>query len=392
MAETKSESKTEPSLNHHPDSIVPSFTQFYNNDRPITEIIDSYEDSAGTKSERLGLRRFAKACTIRFGGIVSSLTPNDERSSDTLKGSVYGKSNLLGLDYKKIQQIEKNHNEEKLRFISSKNNSIYTIDNDNISNSTVVNRGQRTLRDKKLSLENINKDRRSAIDNKVLNTKKSFDNLKSRVILIKHLPSDASLSSILGQVCGGPLERFVFKTSNDKDNNYIELHFVFVDHAMNFYQYSKCGLFLVNNVHPITEFANRFNSDELEVFHPIISKSLLYHITHDGSRRILIFAKTIYRKGWEFLNDYRFPEPYSHFSFGLDMENIKRDFSVFGEINEVGAVVSRKLCFSLHFTDIRSAINAKRECEIEGTEFNKKYQEWTILYGKDITDRPCYKL
>ncbi|KAK6465005.1 hypothetical protein DFJ63DRAFT_418 [Scheffersomyces coipomensis] len=386
---------------------TPALTPFYLSDRhaqtPFPPITDNYSATGYvTKTEKLAnFKRFAKVCSSKWVDMISSTAANEEGIiRNTLKSSVYGgdKTSLFGFDHRKIQQIEKNYQEEKLKLKPSVND--FSIHNDIDKNKDQI-RKQNTLRAK--SSSNIGNDitvfnfKKKMKSNVGLSNRKSLESFRTkRVIVIRNLPSYTSANAILSQIRGGPLERIVFRTgnqstSNSKSNtttNSIELYFVFPDNARRFFHYSNnTGLFLINGIRPTIEWANKTNTEYLDEVHPNLSKNFQQDIVHGGCRRTLIFAKVIETK---IPCKNGKPDAYTHFSHGLDIENIKHDFSLFGEIIDVCAVISRKLCFSLHFTDIRSAINAKRECELEGSDFNRKYSHWIICYGKDITDLPCF--
>ncbi|KAF6063989.1 hypothetical protein FOB64_005573 [Candida albicans] len=215
------------------------------------------------------------------------------------------------------------------------------------------------------SLENINHVANEKF-HKVFNRVKRppvEQNNKRRCVLLSNLNESMGLNSVLQQVCGGPLEKLTV-LSNGK----IELFFIFSNMQNNF----------IHMVKP------RVNST--------LSSSLMSDILHNGCRRCLIISKNIPGKRIRNGDKMFYPEPDIHYSTNLNFEEIKNDFNKFGKVLDIGSVISRKLCFSIFYYDIRCAILAKQELDLIGSELNKKYKDWSIWYGKDITDRACFVL
>lgn len=214
------------------------------------------------------------------------------------------------------------------------------------------------------------------------------ERVKQRVLVISKIPSTVGINGILSQICGGPLERIVFHKRSISST--IEVFFIFPEHAKRFYTYCQTtGLFVVHGARPRVEWADEYNTESFNMLHMSVSKHLLNEVLHFGARRTLIFAKIV--PGKVLRNDQKlfYPDPQSHFTKDLDISRIYEDFLQYGEIIDLGPVVSRKICFSIHYTDIRSAIIAKRECETPSTEIYKKYGDWSVWYGKDCTDKWC---
>lgn len=230
-------------------------------------------------------------------------------------------------------------------------------------------------------------------------SKKSVDNFSShkpqkpkwssacrRIIIVKNIVPNSGVNSVLSQVYGGPLERLVYK--HNKKGPILELFFVYPQDAKRFFDSGDSGLLVVNGRKLKLQWAGRNNSDQIDKVHPSVSKNLLKEIELYGSRRCLIFSKTVPGKIVRSDKKLFYPNPKIHYS-ELDIERIKHDFAGFGDIVTIGPVISRKLCFSIHYADIRSAIMAKRDCESQGSEMNAKYHSWSIFYGTDPTDKPC---
>ncbi|EMG49391.1 hypothetical protein G210_5845 [Candida maltosa Xu316] len=207
---------------------------------------------------------------------------------------------------------------------------------------------------------------------------------KKRCVVLSNINDSMSLNSVLQQVCGGPLEKLVVLP-----NGKIELYFIFPEHAKQFYTYGRAtGLLMVNGMKLRVEWLN----DENNPVNYTLSKSLMTDILQNGCRRCLIVSKNVPGKRIRNGDKMFYPEPDIHYSGNLNLEEIMNDFIRFGKIIDIGSVISRKLCFSVFYYDIRCAILAKNELETIGTELNKKYKDWSIWYGKDITDKACFVL
>lgn len=227
---------------------------------------------------------------------------------------------------------------------------------------------------------------------KVLGTTNTEPHIR-RVVVLNDIPPLTSISSILAQLCGGPLERVIFRKDGAKGSNTCEIYFMFPEHAANFYEFStRTNLFILNGKQIAVKWATRSNTNDLDNSHPSVPVYLLNEFVQWGARRCLVFSKAVSTKSPRNSSTMHYPNAKANFSKGVSYEEIKSDLSVFGEIVEIAPVISRKLCFSVHFADIRSAIVAKKVCETPSTPLNIRYNDWTLWYGKDPTDTPCHCL
>ncbi|KAG2734342.1 hypothetical protein G9P44_002348 [Scheffersomyces stipitis] len=345
----------EPSSATPNDDLLPSFSSL---------IVD--HPSVSGRSEILGFRRIARACSRPL--------------------NLFGETKNLDLASELQVQVTSNANQEVVVQIPQE--QIPNPDSEASKTPTTISRKKfnKTLRKTKPSLENISKHDKLSKPHSRNISRRSQENNSQRVVVISGIPHNTEVNSILAQVCGGPLERLVYK-----DNSALELFFIFPEQANQFYKYvNGSGLFIVNGKPLKVEWADKSNTEDYTGLHSPIPKSLMNDVVYYGSRRILIFAKFIPNKKLKSGTKMFYPDPEIHFSTDLNIAQIKQDFAKFGSIIEVGPVISRKLCFSLHFTDIRSAILAKSECELEGSAIHQKYGSWIIWYGRDTTDKPCY--
>ncbi|RLV91550.1 Sporulation-specific protein 2 [Spathaspora sp. JA1] len=207
---------------------------------------------------------------------------------------------------------------------------------------------------------------------------------RKRIVVLTNIDATMGINSILQQVCGGPLEKVI-----QLNNGHVELYFIFPEHAIQFYTYGKAtGLLMVNGQRLRVEWWMNENENENENYHPTISKQLLSDIIQFKCRRCLVLTKEVTGKSCRTGSDKLFyPDPKIHYSQDLNIEQVRNDFGKYGIILDIGSVISRKLCFSIFYSNIRSAIYAKKEMELEGSELNEKYKGWDIGYGTDITDR-----
>lgn len=264
-----------------------------------------------------------------------------------------------------------------------------------------------------------------------------------RCVVLSNINETMSISAILQQVCGGPLEKIVRLPGNK-----IELHFIFPLQAKLFHNFGrKNSLFKVNGISLNVAWSDReFCGDaetgveerlvrgvvgvesqrldcgeeathglecnlyrstqnglkpelspssaaaNMALGHFTLPKWLSHEIVMNGCRRCLIISQVVAGKKLRTSDKMFYPEPEVHYSQDLHIYNLRRDFKQFGEIVDIGSVISRKLSFSVFYWDIRSAIKAKTEFERTGSSLNLKYKDWNIWYGKDITDRACFVL
>lgn len=357
----------------------------------ITSITSMWSDHTYSgKNEKVGIRRLARACTKSLSqwnsGVLNAEDERNDLSTRHSRNSYLSDRSILETDIKKLAHVEKKH-EHELELIRLRK---LHFERPESKGDSLGKQQRRALGVTKPSLENManNLVRESKSDTK-MTTRKLLDSYQARrVVVIKDITGMCGAKSVVSQICGGPLERIVFH--EHKKDSTIELYFIFPEHAKKFYNYgTSTGLLVLNGGFLSLEWANRTNTHDFEHYHPSVPKYLMNEISFYGARRCLIFSKSVPDKLTRHSYVMHYPSPRTHLSKDLDIEEIKKDFAAFGEIIDIASVISRKLCFCLNFADIRSAIIAKKECELEGSLFNSKYNNWSIWYGKDPTDRPC---
>lgn len=205
----------------------------------------------------------------------------------------------------------------------------------------------------------------------------------SRSIVLANIPNNTGLGSILSQICGGPLE-CVLPRRNEGDNllRQVQLDFLTTEGANAFMKYGSTNLFKINGVHLIPEWAKH-----TDTMSPALSAELFEEIPEIC--RCLIMKKYVtntrrYKHGDS--SRERAPDV-------LDVAEIRHDFGIFGKVQDIAPIVSRKLCISISFYSVHSAIRAMDDYEDPSSALYKKYfKNWAVWYGKDITDRPCIEL
>ncbi|SCU79823.1 LAFA_0B05820g1_1 [Lachancea sp. 'fantastica'] len=213
-----------------------------------------------------------------------------------------------------------------------------------------------------------------------------------RVLQLSNLPRNCGLLSLLSQITGGPLER-IDVLNDPQDQSVIKairLNFISDEDAQRFMHFGQSENLHINgyslapewvlpsmNYHLNGNFGTR--NDEVH------GTGASTNTTETTPRRCIIVKKTGHKE------HLRSRQLSSKKLCQFDIGELKRDFAEFGKIAEVTPMISRKLCVSISYFDIRSAMNVIASYENPSTYMNRKYyREWSINYGRDITERPCY--
>ncbi|QLL30956.1 hypothetical protein HG536_0A07710 [Torulaspora globosa] len=356
--------------------------------------LSSFFSTSATDGESrsiFGFRKFAKACLLGSGKsgkrntskiFTDQNVPNiTYRQDNTVlngsEGFLYGVSGEK-LSYSNYQrQLEKNGA-------------------DNIARTRQINLGSEVF-DYQLDSYGVpqripdlfKEDNDTEIKDSVISSTSSNEDkltegkFEQRSIVLANVPRSTGLSSILSQVCGGPLETILLHRSEiDRTLIRVELDFLTRDGAVSFMKYSRTNLFKVNGVHLVPEWKKL---SELQL--PPLSDEFLEEIPEVC--RCLIMKK--YASGnKKYRHGDNSKEPALD---NLDISEVKRDFEVFGEIQEIAPIISRKLCISISFYCVHNAIRAMDEYENPASQLYRKYfKTWAVWYGKDITDRPCTEI
>ncbi|CAI4052021.1 Ssp2p SKDI_15G3810 [Saccharomyces kudriavzevii IFO 1802] len=211
--------------------------------------------------------------------------------------------------------------------------------------------------------------------------------LKTRSISINDIPRGTGIASVLSQVRGGSLERIVVYRYDTPERSLhkVDLFFLNCDGAQSFMRYATTNIFKVNGVHLKPEWIFLESTYE-----NIMKEQSVNRILEEGKliSRCLIVKKSLTKTVLKKTNQDK-----AQNLENIDIQELEKDFRNFGEVLEITPIVSRKLCVSIFFYDISSAMRAMEEYGQKGSYINTKYfKAWTIWYGKDITDQPCIDL
>lgn len=257
-----------------------------------------------------------------------------------------------------------------------------------------------------------------------LATKIADNSQDFKIVAITSIPKKMSVSALLTQIYGGPIEKIDlvrkdnYQFYNDESLyklnhpvNWSEvsifLHFNKNEDAKSFYQYSKSGLFRVNDVHLKTVWIpnlseERLYEDDVDEIQSKEENMLVSSLMagEEKARRVLVFKRPLYDKKSKLEKKKPgYPDPTINYSEDFDVEEIKKDFGDYGKLVEILPVVSRKLCFGVQYYDVRSAIRVKNVIQRGGhgldadeltekdIELRRKYNGWYVWYGKDPADR-----
>lgn len=363
-----------------------------------------------SQKKKIDPKEFSNSKTLSFSIFLSAQSLNFKKKNLGLKKllTVWSKTNNKN-DKRIVQENNEIVNEFKKNLNNNNKKNSREAVNNKISHNTIldiydhnkqigeIEKKRVLIEQKHLICDNIER-KEDSKRHKNVNFNVKTDNrlhLNSicfkRVIVVSNIPKKTGVNGVLSQVCGGPLERVIFYENAIRPR--MELYFIFPEHAVKFYNFGRnTGQLIVNGTRLVLEWADRTNTDNLGTHHPLVPRYLLHHIVKNSSRRCLIFAKMVVGKTIKNDRSLHYPNPTKNFSKNLDIRQVRHDFSNFGHITQIGSIISRKLCFSLHFSDIRYAILAKSECEKPGSVMNAKYEGWKIWYGRDITDTPCFPL
>lgn len=241
-----------------------------------------------------------------------------------------------------------------------------------------------------------------------------------RILCFDRIPDNVGLNSIISQVSGGPLERVVNVGAESSSNpRIVQIHFCQAADAMTFYEYTTSGRFMING----TSYMPRWGNASLATiysFPKIVYDEMMFR----GARRCINLTLKRRDNGNPFGPGIRKIEEgreevkhnadctvsympsngvgatggsnwkpkamVSSRNIGLNvsLETIWRDFGKFGEILSVFPLILHHVNISIQYADVEHAIRAKKTFERQfDEEMSKRYEDWTISYGKDPTDR-----
>ncbi|CAI4036532.1 hypothetical protein SMKI_15G3790 [Saccharomyces mikatae IFO 1815] len=335
-----------------------------------------FNDSSGSNgNELIGFRRFAKA--YLFGDGTESCGSD---SYTPFRASINKRP--LRREEKNDQQLwKKQHHSQGYFFLMDDDNNKQT-------DTTVKNFYENS---EYINQNSVAKDKRYAMETTFANEKiAGIQNpafLKTRSVSISDIPRGTGIASVLSQVRGGSLERIIVYRYDTPERSLhkVDLFFLNYDGAQSFMRYANTSVFKVNGVRLKPEWIFLESTYE-----NVIKEQSVNRIVEEEKliSRCLIVKKSSTKTVFNKSNQDR-----SQNLETINVRELEKDFQNFGEILEITPIVSRKLCVSIFFYDISSAMRAMEEYEQKGSGLNNKYfKTWTIWYGKDITDQPCIDL
>ncbi|KAL3232668.1 Sporulation-specific protein 2 [Nakaseomyces bracarensis] len=221
-------------------------------------------------------------------------------------------------------------------------------------------------------------------DTTCIHAQTEYRNEQKKDVVIDDVPLNTGIESILNQVYGGSIARIepYYKGSYLGELKKIEIKFISPAGAQEFMKYGQSNLFKVNGIH----LHPKWSSSEDTLNYEKIFNRLSSHAEKGNICRCLILKKYPTRNTLKYVQLNKQPPLDT-----IDILDIKNDFEQYGQILDVVPVISRKLCISIIYYDILSAVKAMQSYEDNTTYTHEKYySSWAIWYGKDLTDRPAF--
>lgn len=206
---------------------------------------------------------------------------------------------------------------------------------------------------------------------------------EQRYIIMSGFAAATSMADVVSRVRGGAIERIVLGTEPEP---YLELFFLDYKAANSFFQFARTGLFIVNGKRPLVS-----RKPPTKNIAPVQEHVLKAASTIGASRVIILqsLPKAPRLPSWSYE---RFPKPSQWHVKGFDVEDISRDMRQFGEILEIRPVVCEECAVAVHFMSLADLVLAMRSLAQYGTSYFHKYQMWTVKFGPDPADTPCFNI
>ncbi|KAG0668997.1 hypothetical protein C6P45_004214 [Maudiozyma exigua] len=201
-------------------------------------------------------------------------------------------------------------------------------------------------------------------------------------MVLRDIPENTGLESIVSQIKGGPLKQVTIlkDPSSDLTNNTITFEFVYKADAIEFMKYANTNMFKINGIHHQVIWDNRPIVRDPKNDYLLATQDL----NEPQKTRCLILKFNYKRKVTKYKNKF------TNTIIKFDPEEMIKDFRMFGEIQAFTPVISRRVCVSIIFMDIRDSIMAMECMQNPTTYMYKRYhKKWTFWYGPDFTDQPC---
>ncbi|CAN6611158.1 hypothetical protein TRVA0_004S03686 [Trichomonascus vanleenenianus] len=206
--------------------------------------------------------------------------------------------------------------------------------------------------------------------------------MATRVVVLRNIPANVGLNSVLLQASGGPLERVTTnyeKSAGLKQFYSVQLYFLYQKDAAEFFNYASSGRYLVNGRCYLPHKGQQPLKSEPNI-------GVIREMAENGARRCVVLKR--HGKPPDF-SKHKPTDPHYNVTVDVSLEAIRRNFSEIGVIVSVQPIVSSVVSISIQYADVRSAIKLKRLFESKDHQLYKKYNKWSISYGKDPMDKSC---
>ncbi|CCK67982.1 Ssp2p KNAG_0A02930 [Huiozyma naganishii CBS 8797] len=212
----------------------------------------------------------------------------------------------------------------------------------------------------------------------------SRDTSNLKCIVIDNIPSDTGINSIVSQIRGGPLTKIILESDSANRNQAVKLRLQFLScqDSNKFMQSAKSHLFQVNGakLQPFWDDNEQCTDNDVLTYNKNDSEG--------GVTRCLILKQVVPEKKAS-----SFSRDKNSMLVDLDINEVRRQFSAFGSVQDITPVISRKLCLAIFYLNINSALQAMKSYQTPSSDLHELYsQSWSMWYGKDTTDRPCIQL
>lgn len=229
-----------------------------------------------------------------------------------------------------------------------------------------------------------------------------------RSIILSGFSKGTSASSILSLVRGGPLEKVTFVNgeaellgqgfhSKDKSGTFptyirypaVVLSFLYPADALRFMEYATGSSLLRFHNKPLSaQWAYKWYIKSLR--ESPLALHIIDEVLANKASRFVILSRSSRKTITDVPQGHKHPSAYGCFSVTFNCNELKFNFSQFGQIVEVTPILDRKLAVCIQFADIRSAILVMHTFKSKNSVLSVKYSLWNIQYLRDAADLPCY--
>ncbi|AGO11383.1 AaceriACR135Cp [[Ashbya] aceris (nom. inval.)] len=331
------------------------------------------------EKERFGLRKLARSYLKASNRAEKPVNKTENQDNNEVSGAPYAKKMLIGkIHTKSGTKIYLDTNKSRESLLIRKHHSHEASDEDESSVPQLKYDGDYDPVLGKLLINSSSEEEDSEWLESGLQDK--------CLVVLRDFPAGTGLKSVLNQVQGGALKHITPQYKKETNQlKSVELEFLCPEDAQHFMEYGRHAVFQINGVHLRPRWGIQSLSENFEASLNANQRDGLN--LYAPSSRCLLLKKQGSKNPKH--STCHYPSPRSHIC-DLNVQELKKDFSQFGNILDISPMISRKLCVQINFYDIKSAMEALQSYKNANSPLNRKYAEsWTIGYGKDITDKPC---